>query len=284
MKRRGLGRGFEALMGAGENIPDSDNAEDHLELLPVESIQRGPYQPRTHFEPDALQQLADSIRVQGILQPVVVRRVGDGYELIAGERRWRAAQIAELQEIPAIVKDMPDENVAAVALIENIQRENLNPLEQANAIHRLIEEFGLTHQQAAEAIGRSRTAVTNLLRLLELSDKVKPLVQQGQLDMGHARAILTLAPERQFEIARQAAEKGLSVRETEALARKAQTAEPAAKKPQKNKQPDIVNLERELSDQIGAQVEIHHRNAGSGKLIINYKSTEEFDGILQRLK
>ncbi|MEE4173720.1 MAG: ParB/RepB/Spo0J family partition protein, partial [Xanthomonadales bacterium] len=217
-KKPGLGRGLTELLSATSTqsaTPEEEAA--NLKHIPVEKIRRGKYQPRIHIRPEALQELADSIKAQGVVQPVVVRPVDGGYELIAGERRWRASQLAGLHEVPAVVRDIPDQAAAAMALIENIQRENLNPLEEANALQRLIEEFGLTHQQTAESVGRSRTSVTNLLRLLELTEEVKAFLDEGELEMGHARALLALAGARQAEAARKVVAKGLSVRETEKL-------------------------------------------------------------------
>lgn len=282
-KRRGLGRGFEALMGASTEVLKPDVSEgDRLTKLPLDKIRRGHYQPRVHFDAESLQSLADSIRAQGVLQPIVVRPVGDGYELIAGERRWRAAQLAELQQIPAIVKQLPDEVVAAVTLIENIQREDLNPLEEANAFQRLINEFGMTHQRVSEAVGRSRAAVTNLLRLLELSEEVKKLVDGGQLSMGHARALLGLPGSVQQQLAREIVAKDLSVRETEKRVRAVQT--PSKPKAGKRGDPDIARLEQELSDRFGAKVQIDHSGSGKGKLIFHYKSSDEFEGILKKIR
>lgn len=282
-KRRGLGRGFEALMGANAEVLKPDISEgDRLTQLPLDKIRRGHYQPRVHFDAEALQTLADSIRAQGVLQPIVVRPVGDEYELIAGERRWRAAQLAELQQIPAIVKQLPDEVMAAVTLIENIQREDLNPLEEANAFQRLINEFGMTHQRVSEAVGRSRAAVTNLLRLLELSEEVKKLVDGGQLSMGHARALLGLPAHVQQQLAREIIARDLSVRETEKRVRAAQT--PAKPKTGKRADPDIARLEQELSDRFGAKVQIDHSGSGKGKLVFHYKSSDEFEGILKKIR
>lgn len=282
-KRRGLGRGFEALMGANAEVLKPDISEgDRLTQLPLDKIRRGHYQPRVHFDAEALQTLADSIRAQGVLQPIVVRPVGDEFELIAGERRWRAAQLAELQQIPAIVKQLPDEVVAAVTLIENIQREDLNPLEEANAFQRLINEFGMTHQRVSEAVGRSRAAVTNLLRLLELSEEVKKLVDGGQLSMGHARALLGLPAHVQQQLAREIIARDLSVRETEKRVRAAQA--PAKPKTGKRTDPDIARLEQELSDRFGAKVQIDHSGSGKGKLVFHYKSSDEFEGILKKIR
>lgn len=283
-KRRGLGRGFEALIGASAATLAADKpaSGEQLAQLPIEKIQRGVYQPRVHFEPEALQQLADSIRAQGILQPIVVRAVRDGYELIAGERRWRAAQLAGLQQIPAIIKELPDEAVAAVALIENIQRENLNPLEEANALQKLINEFEMTHQQIADAIGRSRAAVSNLLRLLELGENIRTLVDTGKLSMGHARALLGLAEHQQRQVANEIIAKDLSVRETEKRVRTIQS--PAKPKTTKRPDPDIKRLEQELSDRFGAKVQIEHSSSGKGKLVLFYRSSDEFEGILKKIR
>lgn len=283
-KRRGLGRGFEALMGASAEVLKPEVAEgDRLTQLPLDKIRRGPYQPRVHFDAEALQSLADSIRAQGVLQPIVVRPVGGEYELIAGERRWRAAQLAELQQIPAIVKQLPDEAVAAVTLIENIQREDLNPLEEANAFQRLISEFGMTHQRVSEAVGRSRAAVTNLLRLLELTEEVKKLVDKGQLSMGHARALLGLPGSVQQQLAREIVANDLSVRETEKRVRVAQTPS-KSNNSGKRADPDIARLEQELSDRFGARIQIDHSGSGKGKLIFHYRSSDEFEGILKKIR
>jgi ParB family chromosome partitioning protein len=286
VKRRGLGRGFEALIGASaisaSNFENKPASGEQLAQLPIDKIRRGPYQPRVHFEAEALQNLADSIRAQGILQPIVVRVVGDGYELIAGERRWRAAQLAELQQIPAIIKVLPDEAVAAVALIENIQRENLNPLEEANALQRLINEFEMTHQQIADSVGRSRAAVSNLLRLLELGEDVKKHVDTGKLSMGHARAMLGMPERQQRQLANEIIAKDLSVRETEKRVRTALT--PAKPKAEKRADPDIARLEQELSDRFGAKVQIDHSNSGKGKLVLFYRSSDEFEGILKKIR
>jgi len=259
----------------------------------VDLLERGKYQPRLDMRPESLAELADSIRAQGVIQPIVVRPVGkpapgasQRYEIIAGERRWRAAQLAGLAEIPAIIRDVPDEAAVALALIENIQRENLNPLEEARALHRLITEFDLTHQEAAEAVGRSRVAVSNLLRLLELADEVKTLVEERQLEMGHARALLGLANRRQqAEIGAFIAKKGLSVREAEALVRRL-SAQPgdASARGQPEQDPDVRRLEADLTEKLGARVEVKQGAAGKGRLIISYHSLDELDGILARLR
>ena len=297
-KKRGLGKGLNALLGGSATRVTATPAalasagaadaavEGELRSLPVERIQRGVYQPRMDMHTESLQDLADSIKAQGVVQPIVVRLVGKGqYEIIAGERRWRAAQLAGLTEIPAVVRDVDDRAAIAMALIENIQRENLNPLEEANALERLIREFELTHQQAAEAVGRSRAAVSNLLRLLELHDGVKELVQKGQLEMGHARALLALPLKAQPEAARQVAHRDLTVRATERLvkqllARAAGTA-PAPAAPAS---PDLLRLEQDLGERLGAQVQVRHGKGGKGTLVIQYNSLDELDGILARIR
>ena len=284
-KRRGLGRGLDALL---KNVSEHGNVppaaeRGELRKIPVDLLQRGRYQPRNSFDPTALQELADSIRAQGLVQPIVVRPERDGrYEIIAGERRWRAAQLAGMADVPALVRDLPDKAVVAVALIENIQREDLNPLEEAGALKRLTGEFGMTHQEVAQAVGRSRAAVSNLLRLLELADEVKSLVGAGRLEMGHARALLALEPPRQVEAARRVVTKGLSVRETEALVRQllAERSPPRAEAGD----PNIRRLQEDLSARLGAEVRIQHGKAGKGRMIIEYHSIEELDGILERIK
>ena len=287
-KKPGLGRGLTELLSATSTESTSPEEEAaNLRHIPVEKIRRGKYQPRIHIRPEALQELADSIKAQGVVQPVVVRPVDGGYELIAGERRWRASQLAGLHEVPAVVRDIPDQAAAAMALIENIQRENLNPLEEANALQRLIEEFGLTHQQTAESVGRSRTSVTNLLRLLELTEEVKGFLDEGELEMGHARALLALAGARQAEAARKVVAKGLSVRETERLVKKLQQEAEAgagAAKPGQAKNPDVRRLESDLSERLGARVSIDYNNRGKGKVVIAYNSLDELDGILAHIK
>jgi len=284
-KRRGLGRGLEALIGAPEgSLRDfADTPDEQLRKLPIEAINRGPFQPRVHFEPEALEELAASIRKQGVLQPIVVRSSGDEYELIAGERRWRAAQLAGLTEIPAVIRDLDDSAAAAIALIENIQRENLNALELANGLQKLITGYGLTHQQVAEAVGRSRASVSNLLRLLELTDEVRNLLDNGELEMGHARALLALPSAQQIQLARRVAKQGLSVRETESLVRKLQSQAGSRAEPSRTVDPNIRRLERELADTLGARVEVQHGAKGSGKLVIHYKSNDELEGIIGKL-
>lgn len=284
-QKRGLGRGLDALLGAmGE--PDQDQktgTEEQLTRLPVDLIQRGKYQPRREMEPEALQELADSIKAQGVMQPIIVRPVSTNkYEIIAGERRWRATQLAGLQDIPAIIRDVPDEAAVAMALIENIQRENLNPIEEAVALSRLQDEFNLTQQQVADAVGKSRAAVANLIRLIGLDEEVKILLSQKQLDMGHARALLALEGVAQVKTARAVAQKQLSVRQTEALVKRLLQAKPAAKPFVAD--PDIKRLEKRLSEQLGSKVAIQHGAKGKGKMILHYNSSEELEGILRRIK
>jgi ParB family chromosome partitioning protein len=281
-----LGRGLDALLGGGGDAPAAVvDTEGELRTLEIHAIQPGKYQPRHHFDAEPLEELAASIRAQGLIQPVVVRAIGpDRYELIAGERRWRAAQQAGLGEIPALVKAVPDQAVVAMALIENIQREDLSPLEEAQALSRLIDEFGLTHQQAAEAVGRSRAAVSNLLRLLELPAEIKRLLDDRELEMGHARALATLPEARAVALAHVAVEKRWSVRELEDAVRRAggDAAKPAkaAAKPD----PNIAALERDLAEKLATRVRHAHARNGRGKLVIHYHSLDELDGILERIR
>ena len=299
-KRPSLGRGLEALLGtptaSADQPPGSAAAPRHdeeLARIPVDLLQRGRYQPRLDMRPESLQELADSIRAQGVVQPIVVRpvaaqRTGEPirYEIIAGERRWRAAQMAGLHDLPAVIRHVPDSAAVAMSLIENIQRENLNPLEEARALDRLIREFEMTHQSAADAVGRSRAAVSNLLRLLELADEVKALVEQRQLEMGHARALLGFTVRRQqVEVAALVARKGLSVRETEALVRRMLTRkdDDEDREPPR-RDPNIGRLEQELAGKLGAKVQLQHSAKGRGKLVINYNSLDELDGILEHIQ
>ena len=284
-KKRGLGRGLSELLGGPVAETQAAQPGERQRSLPIEQLQPGRYQPRTQMDPARLQELADSIRAQGLIQPIVVRPVGrDRYEIIAGERRWRAAQLAELRDVAVVVRDIDDHTALAMALIENIQREDLNPLEEAVALQRLIDEFSLTHQQAAEAVGRSRAAVSNLLRLLELPDGVRRLVEQGRIEMGHARALLTL-PEAQAEVlARQAAEEGWSVREIERRVQQAQRQLSPATLPSPAGNPDVAALERELSEQLGAAVSLQSGRGKGGKLVIRYHDLDQLDGLLQRLR
>ncbi|WP_038052378.1 ParB/RepB/Spo0J family partition protein [Thioalkalivibrio sp. ALJ1] len=280
MAKRGLGRGLDALLSGAQAGGDES---DSLEQLPIEQIRRGKYQPRVHMAEAALAELANSIRAQGIVQPVVVRRLEEGYELIAGERRWRAAQIAGLETVPAVVRDIPDQAAAAMALIENIQREDLNPLEEAQAIRRLIGEFEMTHQAAADAVGRSRTSVTNLLRLLELHDTVKEHVNEGRLEMGHARCLLAVPLDDQPGVAATVVKRGLSVRATEQLVKKVLAATPEPKK-EAAPSPEVRQLESRLSDQLGAAVQVRYNRQGKGRLVIEYNSLDELDGILAHIQ
>ena len=279
----GLGRGLDMLLSSATKDSDKDS---ELKKLPVEKITKGEYQPRMSIDPDALQDLAESIKAQGLVQPVVVRRIeGGNYELIAGERRWRASQMAGLHTIPAIIRDIPDQAAAAMSLIENIQREDLNPLEEALAMSRLISDFGLTHQQTAESVGRSRASVTNLLRLIDLQDKTKELLDQRQLDMGHARALLALDGQLQIETAQKVAKNQLSVRETEKLVKKLNaTDENQAKKDAPQKALEVIKLEESLSEKIGAKVSIQYNTKGKGKLIVEYNNLDELDGILEHIR
>ena len=292
-KRRGLGRGLNALLGGAAevkeltdpkpaSIENNHPSKNGLQNIAVDLIQRGSYQPRVHFEPESLQELADSIKEQGVIQPIVVRPLNaGGYELIAGERRWRASQLAGLSEVPAVIKELDNKTAAAVSLIENIQREDLNPLEESRALQRLIDEFDMTHQQVAEAVSRSRTSVTNLLRLRDLNEDVKTLVDERKLDMGHARALLALNGSEQSQIAKQVAVKGLSVRETEKLVRK--LLDPKPKKAPVKEDPDIKRLQEELSERLAATVALQHKSNGKGKLVITYSSLDELDGILSKI-
>ncbi|MFO1424499.1 MAG: ParB/RepB/Spo0J family partition protein [Candidatus Competibacteraceae bacterium] len=286
-KKGGLGRGLDALLGvaARSETPPDPAAVETLRSLPVACIQRGRYQPRQDLREDTLRELAESIRAQGVVQPVVVRPLGEGrYELIAGERRWRAAQLAELREVPAVIREVSDQAAIAMALIENIQREDLNPLEEATALQRLIVEFNLTHQQAAEAVGRSRATVSNLLRLLELAEDVQRLVRERKLDMGHARALLPLPPALQREAAQQVLLRGLSARETEDLARRLQQSAGVPAPMAKPLDPNIRLLQDDLSERLGARVRVRHVASGKGCVVIHYNSLDELDGILSRVK
>ncbi len=284
VKKKRLGRGLGSLIGNVDEITQASqqDIESGLTHLPIDKIQRGAYQPRKHFDEEALQELANSISAQGVVQPIVVRREGSVYELIAGERRWRASQLAGLDSIPAVIKDIDTQSAAAIALIENIQREDLNPLEEANALQRLIDDFELTHMQVAEAVGRSRVAVSNLLRLLELAEPVKELVNKALLSMGHARALLALAEHDQPQIAKVVVNRALSVRETEALIKK-HLAPHKPKPEQAAVDPNIQRLEQQISDNLCAQVKIKTGKKGAGQLIINFHSNDELDGILQHL-
>jgi len=299
-KKRGLGRGLNALLGSAAEVnqltdpkpiptasPVAETAElsgDGLRHIAVELIQRGTYQPRVHFEPDALQELAESIKAQGVIQPIVVRPISAGkFELIAGERRWRACQLAGLHEIPAVVKELNDQSAAAISLIENIQRENLNPLEESRALQRLIDEFEMTHQQVAEAVSRSRASVTNLLRLKDLNEDVKLLVDERKIDMGHARALLALSGAEQSMLANKAADQGWSVRETEKQVKRQLNPTPKVTESSATIDPDIKRLQEQVSERLGAPVNVQHKSNGKGKLVINYSSLDELDGILAKI-
>jgi ParB family transcriptional regulator, chromosome partitioning protein len=278
MKVKGLGRGLDALLGGG----DAARPSDALLTLPVGQIRPGRYQPRTKMDQQALAELAASIRSQGVIQPLLVRPVDrDRYELVAGERRWRAAQMAGLEEVPALVREVPDEAALAMSLIENIQRENLNPMEEAAGIQRLVEEFKMTHEQAADAVGRSRSATTNLLRLLKLAKPVQEMLMEGALEMGHARALLALDAARQIEAGKRVAAKGLSVRETEALVSTMMRG-PAARR--KHADRDLARLEEEISERLGTTVEIRAGKKGSGRLVLHYSSLDHLDELVKKLR
>ncbi len=283
-KKRGLGRGLDALLG-GDAAPAPGEAEGELRTLAVGLIEPGRYQPRQQMDPAALDDLAASIKAQGLIQPVVVRAVSRGrFELIAGERRWRAAQKAGLAEIPALVREVPDQAVMAMALIENIQREDLSSLEEAQALARLIDEFDLTHQKVAEAVGRSRAAVSNLLRLLDLPAEVKHLLEERKLDMGHARALASLPEPRAIALAREAVDRGWSVRELEAAVRRSELPLPPQKSSSKRPDPNIAALERDLAEKLATRVRFAHQKGGGGKLVIHYHSLDELEGILGRIR
>ena len=288
MKKRGLGKGLDALLGASaaSDLAALD-AGDELRLLPIDLLQRSPFQPRTDFDPALLKDLADSIRAQGIVQPVLVRPTPkqDRFEIIAGERRWRAAQMAGLHEVPALVRKIDDRAAMCLSLIENIQREDLNPLDQARALSRLLEEFDMTHDAVAEAVGRSRSTVTNLLRLLELDPQVRKLVESRQIEMGHARALLALPKPSQPGAAKLVIDRGLSVRATEALVRRLLSGKGGRRGAKDTEDPDIRRLETQLSESLGAGVTIRHqKKTGRGSLEIRYSTLAQLDGILARMK
>jgi ParB family chromosome partitioning protein len=298
-KKRGLGRGLDALLSSSKPAPIESKEQDtsnvteavqnaagpnnsELQKLPIEFLHSGKYQPRKDMSEEALEELASSIRSQGIIQPIVVRPVAhNSFEIIAGERRWRAAQIAKLETVPCIIKDVPDEAAVAIALIENIQREDLNAMEEAVALNRLLNEFELTHQQVADAVGKSRTTVTNLLRLNNLNGDVKILLEHGDIEMGHARCLLALEGEAQSDAARLAVAKALTVRETEKLVRS--ILEPIPAKEVIEKDPDVKQLEQQLAENLGVKVEINYNKKGKGKLVISYTNLDELDGILNRI-
>jgi len=285
-KKRGLGKGLDALLGIGSDVSLISSSESSaLKMLAIDLIKRGQHQPRQDFDQDALNTLADSIQTQGVVQPILVRPVADGnsYEIVAGERRWRAAQIAGLHDIPVIIKDVTDHEAMCLALIENIQRQDLNPLEEAGALERLINEFEMTHDAVAEAVGRSRPTVTNLLRLLELDSNVKKMLKGRKLDMGHARALLPLTLAQQSEVASKIVKQGLSVRATENLVKQYLTGYKKNNSKNSLKDPNISRLENDLSQRLAAKVSIAHQSTGRGKLQINYNSLAELEGILKRL-
>lgn len=279
-KKRGLGRGLDALIG---NASAPEGGKESLRVLPIHWLQPGRYQPRTHMDDESLDELASSIRVQGVIQPIIVRAIGKNeYEIIAGERRWRASQRAELTEVPCVIRDTGDRDALAMALIENIQREDLNALEEAQALARLIEEFDLTHSETAEAVGRSRASVSNLLRLLELPEPLRRLVDAGKLDMGHARALLSLPETQSIPLGNQAADKRWTVREVERRVKALLEGKPAPKTSGKDN--DVQALEQSLGEQLGARVSIKSKSNGGGKLTIEYHSLDELDGIIARIK
>ncbi|MDD2725089.1 MAG: ParB/RepB/Spo0J family partition protein [Methylovulum sp.] len=291
VQKRGLGRGLDALLGeiapkdGGKETEDKavQAATNPTQHLPIEYLQRGKYQPRKDMNPEKLQELADSIRAQGIIQPIVVRQIAaEKYEIVAGERRWRAAQLAGLQDVPVLVREIDDRAAMAIALIENIQREDLNPLEEADALRKLLDEFAMTHQQIADAVGKSRTTITNLLRLIELNPEVKKLLINRQLEMGHARALLSLSDSQQLTIAQKIVKDGLTVRAAEQLVKQCH-AEP--KTPvEKRIDNDTLRLQNELTAKLGAKVVIDHKENGGGKLVITYTSLDELDGIIGQIK
>ncbi len=303
-KKRGLGRGLDALLGGHSKKIKSDSKsasnsegsetlerkrrDGELHNVPVEFIQPGVYQPRIDMHPEALEELASSIKAQGVVQPIIIRPIAEStasgdqkYEIIVGERRWRASQMAGLADIPAVIRDVPDQAAIAMALIENIQREELNPIEEAGALRRLIDEFEMTHQQASDAVGRSRASVSNLLRLLELEPATRRLLENGDLEMGHARALLALKGEEQSYTARHVVSKGMSVRETERLVKKVLNPK---EKVEKKDDPNILNIQQSLTDKLGARVVFQHGNKGRGKMVIHYNTVDELEGILAHIK
>lgn len=279
-KKRGLGRGLDALLGSEPKRTAKPAPKSRLDEVPIEWIRPGKYQPRQTIDDEPLQELAASIKAQGVMQPIVLRSVGENrYEIIAGERRWRATQLAGLDKIPAVINEVNDEAAVAMSLIENIQREDLNPMEEAMALQRLIEEFDLTHQQVADAVGKSRTAVTNILRLMNLSPEVAQMLAHGDIEMGHARALLSLSFEQQGSVARDIAAQHLNVRQAEALVRKMLSGKPAKKEAKVDA--DTRSLENKLSTRLGQKVDIQHSSKGKGKLVISYNSLDELDGVLR---
>ncbi|MGB3726915.1 MAG: ParB/RepB/Spo0J family partition protein [Glaciecola sp.] len=295
-RSKGLGRGLDALLATSKSVADKDaqsasesnenqNTDNELKKIPIEFLRPGKYQPRKDMADDALEELAASIKSQGIIQPIVVRPIADNqFEIIAGERRWRAAQIAKLDIVPCLVKPIPDDAAVAIALIENIQREDLNAMEEAQALDRLMVEFNLTHQQVADAVGKSRTTVTNLLRLNGLQDSVKTLLEHGDIEMGHARALLSLEGNAQAELAKQVAEQSMTVRQTEALVKKAQQPpSPKIEPSTVETDPDVMRLQNRLGDNFGTQVKIDANARGKGKVVINFSDLEQLDGILEKM-
>ena len=283
-KHKGLGRGLDALLGSNET--KKSKGEEELAMLPVEALRPGKYQPRTRMDETSLNELAESIRVRGVIQPIIVRPVGDAqYEILAGERRWRAARIAGLEKVPAVIRAVSDDAALGIGLIENIQREDLNAIEEAAGLKRLIDEFRLTQEEAARAVGRSRVAVTNLLRLLELAPAVQSMLQDGKIEMGHARALLSLSRQRQVELATQAHVQGLSVREIERLVQQSAEAPKAGAKPGKARlDADTRRLQEELSEALGARVNLKAKRGGRGSVVIDYSSLDQLQGLVERLK
>ncbi|MCJ8317203.1 ParB/RepB/Spo0J family partition protein [Idiomarina sp.] len=289
-KKRGLGRGLDALLTSNQQNSErqsseqvSEEAKGELQKLPIEQLKPGRYQPRKDMSPEALEDLAASVKAQGIIQPIVVRPTAkDEYEIIAGERRWRAAQLAKLDMVPCLVKEVPDEAAVAIALIENIQREDLNAMEEATALQRLLDEFQMTHQDVAQAVGKSRTTVTNLLRLNNLEDGVKVLLERGDIELGHAKLLLALQGEQQADVAQQIVAKDMTVRDAEKLVRR--TIDPPKQPEIPEPDANIEHLETKLSETLGAKVQINHGRKGKGKLVINYTSLDELDGILTHIK
>lgn len=280
IKKRGLGRGLDALLSPSLTTDTTESKR----ALEIDLLQRGKYQPRTVFEPEPLQELADSISAQGLIQPIIVREIAENkYEILAGERRWRAAQLAGLQNVSVVIKDVSDQAAMAISLIENIQREDLNTLDEAEALARLIHEFDMTHQQAADAVGRSRVAVSNIVRLLELNEGTKDLVRNSKLEMGHARALLALAGDQQVLAANKVAKKGLSVRATEALV-KLLLKEKSITPQKKTKDPDVERLQQDIAEKLGANVVIQHDANGKGKIIIHYSSLDGLEGVLNHFQ
>jgi ParB family chromosome partitioning protein len=283
-KKRGLGRGLDALLGQTESAPKAVDPEGELKHIPIEMVQPGKYQPRNDMDSEALDDLASSIKSQGVMQPIVVRPVeADQYEIIAGERRWRASQLAGLTRIPAIVREVGDDSAIAMSLIENIQREDLNPMEEARALKRLLDEFNLTHQQVAEAVGKSRTTVTNFLRLMSLNDDVSRMLEHGDLEMGHARPLLALPIDQQRKAATEVTQKNLNVRQTEAMVKRLLKPNDKPAPENTNAARETRQLEQKISETIGQPVAIRHTSKGSGKLIISYNSLDELDGILEHI-